>query len=370
MNALQGLASQGQSPWLDFIEREFVRGGALGTLLAADEVRGVTSNPAIFAQAIATSPAYQAALHAAAARGLAPEQCYEELACNDVRDAADVLRPVFERSAGNDGFVSLEVSPALAGDSAGTVAAAERLWHAVDRPNLMIKVPGTAAGIAAIPTLISAGININVTLLFARATYRATAEAWMSGLEARRAAGAPLGSIASVASFFVSRIDARVDALLSACATREPALAERCAALAGRVAIANARLAYRAFQRITASPRWHALALCGAQPQRLLWASTGTKSAAYRDVVYVEELIGPATVNTLPQATLAAFRDHGRVRPSLTEDPAAAQRVLDQIAELAIDLDTVTTTLLDEGIGLFAAAYATLIDAVRATYPS
>jgi transaldolase len=370
LNPLQALAAQGQSPWLDYIERDFVRGGALGQLIDTDGVRGVTSNPAIFAQAIATSSAYRPTLHAAAMRGLMPEQCYEELACSDVRDAADLLRPIFERNAGSDGFVSLEVSPALANDSAGTVAAAERLWRIVDRPNLMIKVPGTAAGIAAIPALVTAGINLNVTLLFARAAYQRVAEAWMSGLEARRAAGAQLAPSASVASFFVSRIDSRVDALLTACSEREPALAEHCAALSGRVAIANARLAYRDFQRITASARWRALAMRGAQPQRLLWASTGAKSAKYRDVVYVEELIGPATVNTLPQATLAAFRDHGRVRPSLTEDPTAAQQVLDQLAGLGIDLDAVTAALLEEGIDLFGTAYAALIDAVQGMYPS
>ena len=263
MNALQALTAQGQAAWLDYIERDFVRGGALGALVAAGEVRGVTSNPAIFAQAIATSAAYRPALHAAVERGLTPEQCYEELACSDVRDTADLLRTVFDRSAGSDGFVSLEVSPALADDTAATIAAAERLCRAVDRPNLMIKVPGTTAGIAAIPALIAAGINLNVTLLFGRGAYRSVAEAWMNGLEMRRAAGAPLGSVASVASFFVSRIDTHIDALLTDCATREPALAKRCAALAGRVAIANARLAYRDFQRLTTSPRWHALALRG-----------------------------------------------------------------------------------------------------------
>lgn len=363
MSTLRALAMQGQSPWLDYIEREFVTSGELARLVAAGEVRGLTSNPAIFAKAMAGSAAYRAALERFPSRDT--EACYEALASADVRAAAAVLLPLYERSGGDDGYVSLEVAPALAHETAATVAAARRLWTDVAAPNLMIKVPGTPAGIAAVPALIAAGINVNVTLLFSRTAYRQVAAAWMTGLEQRLADGLPLGTVASVASFFVSRIDTRVDGWLAAHAASTPAHAATCAALAGHAAIANARLAYRDFQHLTASPRWRALAARGALPQRLLWASTSTKSPHYRDVVYVEELIGPATVNTLPPATLAAFREHGQVRPSLTEDLAGAQRVMDELATLGLDLEAHTTALLDEGIVLFSAAYDAVLDTVR-----
>jgi transaldolase/glucose-6-phosphate isomerase len=354
-NPVRALARFGQSPWLDFISRGLLESGALRRLIADDGVRGVTSNPSIFEKAIGGSRDYHASLRALQETGLGTEQIFEALATEDVRRAADELADVYASTHGLDGYVSLEVSPALAHDAAGTVAAARRLWRSVDRQNLMIKVPGTAAGTAAIEDLVAEGLNVNVTLLFSLAAYRAAAEAFVRGLERRRAAGKSVAGIASVASFFVSRIDTKVDALL------EPRGRED---LMGQAAVANARLAYREFRAMLDAERWRSLAAAGAMPQRLLWASTSTKSPRYRDVKYVEELIGKDTVNTMPTATLEAFRDHGRARDSLAEEPAAAERCMAALAAAGVDFEAVTAALLEEGVELFAQAYAGALRAV------
>src|SRR5262245_25771885 len=299
---LAALREQGQSVWLDFIRRSLIAGGELKRLVEEDGLGGVTSNPAIFQKAIDGSDDYKAAIDQLAGDPhLGPKAVFERLAVKDIQDAADVLRPVYERTAARDGYVSLEVAPDLAHDTDGTVAEARRLWAAVARANVMIKVPATPEGLPAIRTLLSDGINVNITLLFAREAYEAVAQAYLEALESRAAAGQPIGRIASVASFFVSRIDPAVDALLAEKAKAAP---EKDRAglegLLGKVAIANAKIAYRSFQRILAGPRWEALRARGAAVQRVLWASTGTKNPRYRDVVYVEELIGPDTVNTVP----------------------------------------------------------------------
>ncbi len=356
-NPLKLLADQGQSVWLDYIRRDLVEGGGLARLVREDGLAGVTSNPAIFEKAIAGSRDYDAALAAALAETRDPVAVYERLAVRDIQDAADVLRPVYDASGGRDGFVSLEVSPGLAHDTAGTVAEARRLWAWVGRPNAMIKVPGTPAGVPAFAQLIGEGINVNVTLLFSRDAYRRVAAAYVDAVEKRAAQHREFGRIASVASFFVSRIDGAVDKLLAARGAPE--------ALLGKAAIANAKLAYQTYLELFGSPRWRALAAQGAQPQRVLWASTSTKNPDYRDVVYVEELIGTDTVNTLPPATLAAFRDHGRVRASLIEDVAGAQRVMDELAAHGVPMEEVTAKLLEEGVKLFADAFDELLAAIR-----
>jgi transaldolase len=362
---LRALAALGQSIWLDFIKRDLLESGALARLVAAGEVTGMTSNPAIFEKAIAGSE-YDALLAQAARDGADTKTVYERLAVRDIRDAADALAPVYDATRARDGYVSLEVSPHLAHDTAGTVEEAERLWRSVGRPNLMIKVPGTPAGIPAFATLIGMGINVNVTLLFARATHRAVAEAYVGAIEKRLARGGEVARIASVASFFVSRIDTAVDRLLAAraAAARDEAERARLRALAGRAAIANAKLAYQTALEVFGSPRWQAAAAKGAQAQRVLWASTSTKNPDYRDVVYIEELIGADTVNTVPPATLDAFRDHGRARASLTEDVAGARRALDELAAAGISLDAVTDELLADGVKLFADAFDQLLAAI------
>jgi transaldolase/glucose-6-phosphate isomerase len=354
------LRAAGQSIWLDFIRRDLIENGDLRRMVDQDGLSGVTSNPSIFEKAIAGGGAYDVAIARLGAQGLSAGAIYEQLAIGDIRDAADALRPVYDETDGADGFVSLEVSPHLARDTTATIAEARRLWRAVDRPNAMIKVPGTPEGMPAIRALIGEGINVNVTLLFARRAYLAAAQAYVQGLEQWRAAGGDLRRVASVASFFVSRIDTAVDALIAA--TGSGALS----ALAGKAAIANAKLAYRSAGALQSEPRWQALAAAGARVQRLLWASTSTKNPAYRDVMYVEELVGPDTVNTLPPATLDAFRDHGRVRPSLTEDVAAAEAVLKALDDAGILLERVTDRLLDEGVKLFADSFDKLHAAVAA----
>lgn len=366
-NPLQQLGKLGQSVWLDYIRRQLLTSGELARLVREDGLRGVTSNPAIFEKAITGSEDYTATLAAAHAAGATPKSIYERLAVRDIQDAADILRPVYDASGKRDGYVSLEVSPYLARDTDGTIAEAVRLWDAIGRPNAMIKVPATPEGIPAIEALIARGINVNVTLLFARAAYAAVAEAYLRGLEQRRAAGGDLSHVASVASFFVSRIDAAVDARvgdrLRALSPDAPE-ARTLTAVAGRVAIANAKSAYRHYQRVIATLRWRALAEAGAQPQRLLWASTGTKNPAYSEVLYVEELIGPDTVNTIPPATYEAFRERGTVRASLTEGVDEAEQLLDHLHQMGISLDAVTSTLLEEGLTLFAAAFDRLLASV------
>lgn len=364
-NPLTALERYGQSPWLDYIHRNLVKSGELERMMNEHGLKGVTSNPAIFEKAIAGSDDYGDLLAAGRGEKLAAEAIYERIAVRDIRDAADTLRPVYEASDRRDGYVSLEVSPRLAHITAETVVEACRLWRDVARPNLMIKVPATAAGIPAVRSLIAEGINVNVTLIFAREVYREVARAYIDGLATRLTAGHEIRGIASVASFFVSRIDTAVDAEIdrlaqSGDAERQIALRS----LRGKTAIANAKLAYADYREIISGVEWGALAGRGARTQRLLWASTGTKNPAYSDVLYVEELIGPDTVNTMPPATLEAFRDHGRLRASLTEDPQGASNVMAALDAAGISLARVTERLLDEGVTLFAEAFDKLLAAI------
>jgi len=367
MNPVKALQKHGQAVWLDFLARGFVANGGLKALIDDDGVRGVTSNPAIFEKAIGGSDEYDGALAKALKQGDRPVTAlFETLAVEDIRNAADVLRPIYDSLKGADGYVSLEVSPYLANDTTGTIAEAERLWREVDRPNLMIKVPATPEGLPAIRHLTAEGISVNITLLFSQAVYREVAEAYLSGLEAFAGKGGDPSRVASVASFFVSRIDTAVDSQLDDAIARanDPAEKARLKALQGKVAIANAKLAYQHYKTAFAGDRWHRLSAKGARPQRLLWASTGTKNKAYSDVLYVEELIGPDTVNTVPPATLDAFRDHGKLRDSLEEDIAGAERVLAELAGSGISLDAVTAKLVEEGVKLFADAFDKLLGAV------
>jgi transaldolase/glucose-6-phosphate isomerase len=366
MSRLKELESFGQSVWIDFIRRSLLTGGGLEQLVREDGVKGLTSNPAIFEKAIGSGAEYQAPLAAAARLGdVDPERVYERIAVEDIRMAADQIRPVFEASNGRDGFVSLEVSPKLAYDTSRTVSEAHRLWEAVARPNLMIKVPATPAGIPAIERLISDGINVNVTLLFAVQMYARVAEAYIRGLESRILAGKPVKNLASVASFFVSRIDSNIDAQLE---RRAQALSEpqrqKLLDLRGKAAIANAKLAYEHYRNVIGSPRWKKLTAHGAHAQRLLWASTSTKNPAYPDTLYVDELIGPDTVNTIPPSTLDAFRDHGRLEATLEPGLADAKSTLGELAAAGVSLETVTTQLLDEGVKLFEEAFDRLLEAV------
>lgn len=365
--------AHGQSIWLDNISRELLLSGELRRWVAAEGIRGVTSNPAIFEKAIAKTNDYDAAARALVGQGAKDAQdVFERLAVVDIQLGCDVLRPVFEASKGRDGFVSLEVSPRLAHDTAGTIAEAHRLAAAVGRDNLMIKVPATPAGIPAIRQLIEDGLSINVTLLFSVAAYQAVHDAFMTGLEARHARGHAIGPVASVASFFVSRIDAsvsqRIEQAMKAGADAETA--KRLRGLEAKVAIANAKVAYARFLEDLASPRWKKLEAAGAQPQRVLWASTGTKDPALPKTLYVDELIGRHTVNTVPDATLAAFRIEGKVRDALGSDPrrldAEAKLVLGELAALGISLDAITDELLTKGCELFVQAFDGLLASVEA----
>jgi len=369
MNPLKALYGYGQSVWLDYIRRSLITSGELQRLIDEDGLRGVTSNPAIFEKAITGSNDYTQALKGLEARNLDAKTTYEALAIRDIQDAADILRPVYRASERRDGHVSLEVSPYLARDTRGTLEEARRLWAAVARDNVMIKVPATAEGIPAIRELIGAGINVNVTLLFSKVAYEQVAEAYIGGLEKLANAGGDLSKVASVASFFISRIDSALDAMLatrikSSSDAREGALLK---SLAGKVAIANAKLTYRRYQELFSGARWRALAKQGAQTQRVLWASTSTKNPGYRDVIYVEELIGRDTVNTIPPATFDAFRDHGRVRLSLTEDLEGAYDTMETLARVGISMAEVTDRLLEDGLTLFSEAFEKLLNAVDRT---
>ena len=359
MNPLKQLwEDQKQAVWFDFIERGLLSSGGLARLVADDGVRGVTSNPSIFQKAIEGGGAYDAAVAELLENdpAMATIDLYEALAIGDIRGAVDVLAPVFEASGGDDGYVSLEVSPHLAYDTEDTVAEAERLWRTVDRPNLMIKVPATPEGVEAIERLIARGINVNATLMFSLGHYEAVAGAYLRGIEAC----AEPARVASVASFFVSRVDTKIDAALEALATPEAL------DLRGKAAIANSKLAYHRFEELFGGEVFAANAARGARMQRPLWASTSTKDPAYRDVMYVEELVGPDTVNTLPVATLEAFRDHGVVRASLREDFAGAEQVFAQLADLGVDIDAVTEELQVEGVAAFAASFDQLLAALDA----
>src|SRR5215470_14677956 len=364
-NPLRGLAGFGQSVWLDYIRRSLITSGELKRLVVEDGLRGITSNPAIFEKAIVGSTDYQAVIESKESVTLDAKALYEKIAIKDVQDAADILRSVYEESKQHDGYVSLEVSPLLARDTAGTIEEARRLWKTVNRANLMVKVPATPEGIPAIRQLISEGINVNVTLLFSPEVYEQVARAYIEGLTARAASGGDVSRIASVASFFISRIDSAIDAQIASLlkTTNDPAQRARLSGLRGKVAIANAKLAYHRFTELYSGEAWNALAKKGAQPQRLLWASTSTKNPAYRDVLYVEELIGPSTVNTIPPATFNAFREHGRLRMSLTEDLESAAETMESLERAGIAMKTVTNTLLDEGLRQFTDAFAQLLKA-------
>ncbi|HEX7947890.1 MAG TPA: transaldolase [Phenylobacterium sp.] len=365
-NPLLELGQAGQSIWLDYLHRTLMEDGELQRLIEDDGLKGVTSNPSIFEKAIANGTDYDDRLTAALqADDLAPIALYERLAITDIQAAADLFRPLHDRLRGADGFVSLEVSPYLAMDAQATVSEARRLWRAIDRPNVMIKVPGTKAGPDAIRQLVGEGINVNVTLLFGLDAYRAVTDAHMRGLETFKAAGGDVGKVQGVASLFVSRIDTQIDAEIDRrLAAGAGAHATWLRAARGRVAIANAKLAYQSYLDIIESPRWKALADAGARPQRLLWASTGTKDTAYSDVRYVEALIGRETINTMPPNTLAAFRDHGQVRPTLTAELEEARAVLAAAERLGLDLDGVTERLIAAGVEQFAQAFDHLLAAI------
>jgi transaldolase/glucose-6-phosphate isomerase len=367
MNPVKALENHGQSVWLDFLARGFVSKGDLQKLIDSDGVKGVTSNPSIFEKAIGSSDEYDGAIGKALKKGDRPvAELFEQLAVEDIQHAADVLRPVYDRLNGADGFVSLEVSPYLALDTRATIVEAERLWNDVKRDNLMVKVPATAEGLPAIEHLIGEGISINITLLFSQKVYAEVAEAYLAGLEKYVGGGGDPSHVASVASFFVSRIDSAVDKQLDEKIARanNPTEKERLAALKGKVAIANAKLAYQEYKRLFSGPRWDRLKAKGAKPQRLLWASTGTKNKDYRDVLYVEELIGPNTVNTVPPTTLDAFRDHGIPRDSLEENIEEARHVLEELEKSGISLDAITAELVRDGVKLFADAADKLYGAV------
>ena len=368
-NPLRALGDLGQAVWLDYLHRKFLDAGDLTRLVEAGEVRGVTSNPSIFQSAIGKGDTYDAGLKAILDQGdTDPVDLYERLAVADIQVAADQLRPLWDRLGGADGFVSLEVSPYLALDAEGALAEARRLWKAVDRPNLMIKIPGVAEGVSAIQTLIGEGINVNVTLLFSVEAYLAVAEAHMAGLEALKAAGGDVSKVHGVASFFVSRIDGVIDAEIDrrAAATDDPAQSRDLKVLRGKVAIANAKVAYRRYLALIDTPRWRALAEAGASPQRLLWASTGTKDKTYSDVLYVETLIGPDTVNTMPPATMDAFRDHGVAARTLDVDLDGAESILAEVDRLGLDLAGVTTFLAKDGVEKFSQSFDELLGAVAA----
>ena len=365
-NPLLQLAAAGQSVWLDYIHRKILENAELRRLIDQDGVTGVTSNPSIFEQSIGHGTDYDDRLQGLLGLGVeAAAELYERLAIFDVRAAADQLRPVYDRLLRRDGYVSLEVSPHLAMDTQATVAEARRLWQAVDRPNLMIKVPGTGPGAIAVRQLISEGININVTLLFDISAYLVVAEAHVEGLEALMAGGGDLSKVHSVASFFISRIDAAVDKLIDArLAAGAGADAAGLAKLRGKVAIANAKIAYRRYREDLDCPRWEKLAAAGASPQRLLWASTGVKDPAYPDVYYVEALIGPDTVNTMPAKTMDAFRDHGRIGTTLRELPYEAYEVEVLTETLGVTLKEITDRLLIDGLRRFAQSYDDLLAAL------
>lgn len=364
-NPLQKLADYGQSPWLDYIRRNLITSGELKRLVEEEGLKGVTSNPAIFEKALAAGDDYQDFIreHGATARDAIA--LYERIAIRDIQEAADILKPVYDQTKKRDGYVSLEVSPALASDTQKTLEEATRLWQIVNRPNLMVKVPATAAGVPAIQKLIADGINVNVTLLFSQNAYAQVAEAYIAGLEKYAEWFADLSSVASVASFFVSRIDSLVDQqieekLKTATGDEKTTLEN----LRGQTAIANAKLAYQIYLEKFSGTRWEKLAAKGAQTQRVLWASTGTKNPEYSDVLYVEELIGEETVNTIPPATWNAFRDHGKLRESLTEDVEGARETLVSLERAGISLDEATDRLLIDAVRLFVEPFDKMIAAV------
>ena len=357
---LQRLHDAGQSLWLDYIDRTMLGNGDLARRIREDALTGMTSNPTIFEKALGEGNAYDAQL-AGAPADLTPWERFELVETTDVRNACDIFRPVYDATKGADGYVSIEVSPGAASDANATVEEAHRLWTTVNRPNVMIKVPGNAEGVVACQRLIADGINVNVTLLFAVEAHERIIDAYLAGLEERAKAGKAIDRVASVASFFVSRVDTEIDKRLDAKIASDAANAERYRALKGRAAIANAKLAYALFQRKFSGARWEALAAKGARVQRPLWASTSTKNPAYRDVMYVEQLIGPDTVNTLPPATLEAFRDHGEVARTVDKDVEGAKRTIAELAAVGISLEEVTAKLLRDGIASFQKSFDGLL---------
>jgi transaldolase/glucose-6-phosphate isomerase len=365
-NPLKELAEYGQSPWLDYIRRDLFTTGELKRLIDEDGLKGMTSNPAIFEKSISSEHYKNSIAELALEKGLGAVSLYEKLAIEDIQTAADALRSVYDKTKMRDGYVSLEVSPALADDAKGTLEEARRLWTAVNRPNLMVKVPATAVGFDTIRQLISEGININVTLLFSQDSYAQVAEAYIAGLEKRTAENKELSGVASVASFFVSRIDSLVDAQieekLKTASGEEKSLLE---SLRGKVAIANAKMAYQIYEKLFSGERWEKLSQKGAQTQRVLWASTGTKNPQYSDVLYIEELIGKDTVNTIPPQTWDAFRDHGRLRNSLTENVEEAKKTLSNLEKVGISLDAATDKLLVDAVRLFVEPFDKMIAAVE-----
>ncbi|MEO5867094.1 MAG: transaldolase [Sphingomonas sp.] len=367
MGRLNDLEAHGQAIWLDFVARDFLAEGGLQKLIDEDGVTGVTSNPSIFEKAMGHGNAYDEALaeYDKAHPDAPAMDRYEHLAVQDIQHAADILRPVYDRLDAKDGYVSLEVSPYFANDTDATIGEARKLWKMVDRPNLMIKIPGTPAGVPAISETIRAGINVNVTLLFSIDAYKTVAEAYVAGLEERVRHDLPIDRIASVASFFVSRIDGKIDDSIDAGTGGEEAKA-----LKGKVAIANAKAAYAWYQDFVKSERWQTLAAKGAMPQRLLWASTGTKNPDYPDTLYLDTLIGPDTVNTVPPKTLDAYRDHGTAAETLTQNVAEAKRILADAERLGLDLSGVTGTLAAEGVASFSKAFDDLLGAIAAKHPA
>lgn len=365
-NPLKGLLAYGQSPWMDYVRRDLLTSGQLKKYIDNDGLRGMTSNPSIFEKAITGSNLYADVLNSQEAKSLNANGLFEKVAIRDIQDACDIFKPIYDAANRRDGYVSLEVSPFLGFDTRASIDEAHRLWKAVNRPNVMIKIPGTPEGLPAIRQCLEAGLNINITLLFAQNRYEQVAEAFLSALEARAAKGQDISHIASVASFFVSRIDTLVDSTIDEKlkTASDPAAKALLESIRGKVAIANARLTYQKYQELFGGSRWKALSSKGAQTQRLLWASTSTKNPKYRDVLYVEELIGADTVDTIPPATFDAFRDHGKLRESLTENVDGAARTMADLAKAGISMKDVTDKLLTDGVRLFSDAFKTLLDAV------
>ena len=361
-NPLLELEALGQSVWLDDIDREHLRSGLFEQLITQDGLSGATGNPTIFEHSIDHGTAYDEQMRQLIAQGKDAQAIYEALAMTDVRQVADLLHPIYERTGGQDGFVSIEVSPYLAQDTEGTLIEVRRFWQSIERPNLMVKIPSTPAGVPAIRQALTEGININITLIFSLENYRQVAQAYLSALEERSARGQDISRIASVASFFVSRVDVLVDHLLAKQikANTDPAKLQQLSALQGNAAIANARLAYQEFGRLFSGPRFATLKQHGARVQRPLWASTSTKNPAYRDVLYVEELIGPQTVNTMPLTTIDSFREHGRVRLSLEQHLAEAQAELAALEQAGIHYSQVTQQLEEEGVQKFIDSFQKL----------
>ncbi len=361
MNPLKQLTSLGQSVWLDMIQRSILTNGELKKLIDEDGLGGMTSNPTIFEKAIGHTSEYDAQIAEVSQGGTSRDDVYDAVVIKDIGDAADVFRKVYDAKKGGDGFVSLEVSPLIADNTERTISEARRLFGRLGRPNVMIKIPATPEGLPAIEQAISEGININVTLIFSVQVYEQVAEAYVKGLEKRAAAGKPIDNINSVASFFVSRIDTAVDKQLQA---KIDAGKTELKPLLGKAAIANAKLAYESFERIFSGPRWEKLKAKGARVQRPLWASTSTKNPAYPDVIYVENLIGPHTVNTLPRPTVDAYRDHGKPKVTLTEDLKGAHKVFDDLAKAGIDFQAVTKKLTEDGVKSFSDSFDQLLKAI------